>query len=62
CAAGFGAIKLSVYRAAGTVWYEQFRWKEVLLLGVLCFLVFKFKKHPIIYIALAGAVGFFLKL
>jgi chromate transporter len=57
CAAGFGAIKLSVYSGSGTAWYEMVRWREGVLLLILCFLVFKFKKHPIIYIALAGAAG-----
>ncbi|MDR2536532.1 MAG: chromate transporter [Treponema sp.] len=62
CAVGFGAVKLSLYNKAGANWYEQFRWRECLLLAILCFLVFKFKKHPIVYIAAAGAAGAVLKL
>ena len=61
-AAGFGVIVLSVWNAAAPIWYEFIRWKELLLLGLLLFLVMKFKKHPILYIAAAGAAGVLLKL
>jgi chromate transporter len=56
-AAGFNAIKFSLYNASARVWYESLRWKECLLFAIIFLLVFKFKKHPIIYIAFAGAVG-----
>ena len=61
-AAGFGAIMLSVWNGAAPVWYEFLKWKEILMLAALFFLVHKFKKHPILYIAAAGAVGVLLKL
>ena len=61
-AAGFGAIVLSAWNAAAPVWYNYIRWKETLLLGIIFFLVIKFKKHPILYIAAAGAAGVILKL
>ena len=61
-AAGFGAIALSLWNAAAPVWYASIRWKETLIFAVIFFLVFKFKKHPIIYIIAAGAVGIILKL
>ena len=61
-AAGFGAIALSLWNAAAPVWYTYIRWKEALIFAVLFFLIFKFKKHPIIYIIAAGAAGVVLKL
>ena len=61
-AAGFGAIALSLWNGASSVWYEFIRWKETLIFLILFFLVFKFKKHPIIYIISAGAIGVILKL
>ena len=61
-AAGLGAIVLSVWNAAAVRWYEYLRWKECLLFGLIFFLVVKFKKHPVLYIAAAGAVGVVLKL
>ncbi|MDR2633354.1 MAG: chromate transporter [Treponema sp.] len=61
CAAGFGALQRSLYQAA-PVWYESIQWQEGLLFLVLFLLIFKFKKHPIIYIALAGAAGVVLGL
>ena len=61
-AAGFGAISLSLWSTAAPVWYASLRWKETLIFAVLFFLIFRFKKHPIIYIIAAGAAGVVLKL
>ena len=61
-AAAFGAIGLSVWNAAAPVWYEFLRWKETLLLAIIFFLIVRLKKHPILYIIAAGAVGVILKL
>ena len=61
-AAGFGVIALSLWNNLASVWYEYLRWKETLMFVVLFFLIYKFKKHPIIYIAVAGAAGVLLKL
>ena len=61
-AAAFGAIALSLWNAAAPVWYDFIRWKETLIFAVVFFLIFKFKKHPVIYIVAAGAVGVVLKL
>jgi chromate transporter len=62
CAAGFGALKRSLYQGAAPVWYESLRWRECLLFLGLCLLIFKFKKHPVIYIAAAGIAGMVLGL
>ena len=61
-AAGFGAISLSLWNRSAPAWYDSIRWKETLLFAVFFLLIFKFKKHPIIYIAAAGAAGVILKL
>ena len=61
-AAAFGAIVLSVWNADAVNLFEYLRWKECLLLAALSFLVIKFKKHPILYVAAAGAAGVILKL
>ena len=61
-AAAFGAITLSIWNAAAPVWYEFLRWKETLIFLVLFFLVYKLKKHPVIYILAAGLAGIVLKL
>jgi len=61
-AAGFGAIALSVWNAAAPEWYQFIRWKETLLLVLIFFLLLKFRKHPILYIAGAGVIGVLLKL
>jgi chromate transporter len=56
-AAGFSAIALSLYNPEAPLWYELIRWREALLFLVLFILVFKLKKHPIVYIIAAGAAG-----
>ena len=61
-AAAFGAIKLSLWNSAAVVWYEFLRWKETIIFALIFFLIFKFKKHPVVYIAAAGVVGVVLKL
>jgi chromate transporter len=61
-AAGFGAIALALYNAAAPVWYEFIRWREAALFGLIFFLVYRFKKHPVIYIIAAGAAGVALNL
>ena len=61
-AAGFGAISLSLFNSSSKTLYEIIRWKETLIFAVLFLLVFKFKKHPIVYIVAAGVAGIFLKL
>jgi chromate transporter len=61
-AAAFGAISLSLWNSAAPAWYEHLRWKETLLFALFFILVFRFKKHPVIYIIAAGAAGVILKL
>jgi len=60
--AGFFAIRLSLYNAQAVNFYEKIRFREGILFAALLLLVFRFKKHPIIYIAAAGIAGVILKL
>jgi chromate transporter len=61
-AAGFGVIVLSLYNGAAPVWYESLRLREALLFILLFLLIYKFKKHPVLYIAVAGIAGILLGL
>ena len=40
---------------------EAFSWQKVLFFGVILFGIMKFKKHPVLYIAIAAAVGIIFK-
>ncbi|GHV12744.1 chromate transporter [Spirochaetia bacterium] len=61
-AAALGALAISLYNPAAEVWTAMLRWKECILFAALFFLVYKFKKHPVVYIAIAGAAGVVLGL
>jgi chromate transporter len=61
-AAGFGAIAISILNTKALGYLEFIRFKETLFFAVLFFLVYKFKKHPVIYIVAAGTAGVILKL
>ncbi|MDR2073117.1 MAG: chromate transporter [Spirochaetaceae bacterium] len=60
-AAGLGVWKLSLYDGTAPVWYNALRPREALLFAVLFALIWKFKKHPIVYIAAAGITGIVFK-
>jgi chromate transporter len=65
-AAGFGALKLSLYNSGGSIWYEMIRWREGIILAILFLGVFKFRDkkyfHPVICIAAGAAAGVLLGL
>jgi chromate transporter len=61
-AAGLGAISLSLWNSAARTWLDFIRWKEALIFLAFFILIFKFKKHPIVYIIGAGIAGVVLKL
>lgn len=46
---------------AGTTFLEIFNLKALALFGVLLFGILKFKKHPIVYIAIGAVVGIIFK-
>jgi chromate transporter len=56
-AAGFGVWRLSLYNGTAPLWSGFLRWRESLLFVVLFALIRKFKKHPVVYIAVAGIAG-----
>ena len=41
--------------------WEVFQWQKVLFFAVMLFGIMKFKKHPVIYIAIAAVVGIVFK-
>jgi len=45
-----------------TVWYQFIDVKKAVLFAIITFLVFRFKKHPILYIALGAVAGICLSL
>jgi chromate transporter len=61
-AAALGTLAISLYNPAAETLPAMLRWKECILFAVLFFLIHKFKKHPVVYIALAGAAGVVLGL
>ena len=61
-AAAFWALSLALWNADAPVWYEFIRWREALIFIILFFLIYKFKKHPVIYIFIAGLTGLLLRL
>jgi chromate transporter len=61
-AAGFGVWRLVLYNGAAPLWYEALRWRETLLFVALFALIWKFKKHPVVYIAVAGLAGLVFQL
>jgi chromate transporter len=61
-AAGFGVIRLSLYNGSAPAWYGLLRWRESLLFLLLFLLIYRFKKHPVLYIAAAGVAGLALGL
>ncbi|MDR0475993.1 MAG: chromate transporter [Treponema sp.] len=62
CAAGFGVWKLALYNSEGAVFYEIIRWRECIVLAAIFLLVYKFKSHPTLYIALGAIAGIALGL
>jgi len=63
-AAGLGVWKLALYNAAaaGGAWHEIIRWRESLVCLVIFLLIVKFKRHPIVYVALGAIAGIALGL
>jgi chromate transporter len=57
CAAGLGVWKLALYNSEGVQLFEMLRWRECIVLAAIFLLVFKFKRHPVIYIALGAIAG-----
>jgi chromate transporter len=56
-AAAFASIAVSLYRPGWETWRRILRWRELVLFALIFFLVVKFKKHPVFYIAGAALAG-----
>ena len=62
-AAGLGVWRLALYNTASNgAWYESVRWREGLICLVIYLLIVKFKRHPVIYVALGAIAGIALGL
>lgn len=61
CVALTSMISPLLINLAGTGFFEIFNIKALVLFGLLLFGILKFKKHPIIYIAIGAVVGIVLK-
>jgi chromate transporter len=61
-AAAFAAIAVSLYNPGWRLWYQALRLRELALFALLFFMVVKFKKHPVFYIAAAALAGVLLGL
>ena len=62
--AAFGVYKVTLlgwkeFCSSGSL-LDLFHWKAILIFAVLFILLRRYKKHPILYIALGGLAGFFL--
>ncbi|MDR2739818.1 MAG: chromate transporter [Treponema sp.] len=56
-AAALGALTVSLYNPDAEVWTAMLRWRECILFAAICLLIKVFKKHPVVYLAIAGAAG-----
>lgn len=62
-AAGFGVLIGALFHSASfrelefAAFGSQIGWKELILFAVLCVATSRWKKHPVFYIALSGAIG-----
>lgn len=61
-AAVFAALKLALYIKDAPVWYNSLRIKESIIFIILFFVIYKFKGHPVIYIAIGAVIGILLGL
>jgi chromate transporter len=59
-AAGLGVWKLALYKPDAAVWYELLRWKETLIFAALFLAIWKYKRHPAVYIAAGAILGIIL--
>jgi chromate transporter len=61
-AAFFGVLRVALVNDAAQVWYGFLKWRECVLFLVIFLGIWFLKKHPIVYVAIAGAVGVFFAL
>ena len=56
-AAGWGVWRLALHKPGAEIWREAIRWHEGLVCLAIFALIVKFKRHPIIYVAVGAAAG-----
>jgi chromate transporter len=56
-AATLGALAVSLYNPDAEIWTAMLRWRECILFAAIFLLIKVFKKHPVVYLAIAGAAG-----
>ena len=61
CVALTSMISPLLINFAGVTFFEIFNFKALALFALLLFGILKFKKHPIVYIAIGAAVGIIFK-
>jgi chromate transporter len=63
-AAGLGVWRLALYNnaAGNSPWHEIICWREGLVCLAIFLLIVKFKRHPVIYVALGAIAGIVLGL
>ncbi|MCL2721807.1 MAG: chromate transporter [Treponema sp.] len=61
-AAGFGALKIALYMKDAPVWYNSIKIKESIIFIILFLIIYKFKGHPVIYVAIGAIIGILLGL
>lgn len=54
-------LNIPAFEAQGS-WAVLFDWKSIILFAILYWLIVKFKKHPIVYIAASALIGVALKM
>ncbi len=55
-------FKTTFVNNLATAWYQLIDIKKAVMFAIITFLVFKFKKHPILYIAFGAAAGMCMSL
>ncbi|MDR2742343.1 MAG: chromate transporter [Treponema sp.] len=55
-------IRSSLFNPGAPAWNSLIRWREGVLFAVLFITIYRFKKHPVLYIAAAGVTGIILGL
>jgi chromate transporter len=58
----FTLIRASLYNAGASSPAGFIRWREAILFAALFIAIYRFKKHPVLYIAAAGITGIILGL
>jgi chromate transporter len=61
-AAFFGVLRIALINGSAPVWYGFLKWRECILFLAIFLGIRLLKKHPVVYIAIAGAAGVVLGL